>query len=124
MFTIQNLIDDAKCYQQVRQIRWPEGVHCPHCDSTHINKRGFHNKQLYRQRYQCQNCGKQFDDLTLTIFEGHHQPLKTWVLCLYLMGLNLSNRQIAAELDLAESVTQEMTTQLREGVVSKKSPRN
>lgn len=41
------------------------------------------------------------DDLTGTVFEGHHQPLKVWVLCLYLMGLNLSNRQIAAELGLS-----------------------
>jgi hypothetical protein len=35
------------------------------------------------------------DDLTSTIFEGHHQPLKVWILCLYLMGLSLSNAQIA-----------------------------
>jgi transposase-like protein len=121
MFTIQNLIDDAKCYQQVRQIRWPERVHCPHCDSMLINKRGFHNKQPYRQRYECQNCGKQFDDLTLTVFEGHHQPLKVWVICLYLMGLNLSNQQIAKELGLNKDDVQEMTEQLRNGIVVKKS---
>jgi hypothetical protein len=50
--------------------------------------------------------------------------LKVWVLCLYLMGLNLSNAQIAAELDLASGDTQQMTAQLREGVVVKKSPSN
>jgi hypothetical protein len=37
------------------------------------------------------------------------------------MGLNLSNRQIAKELDLNEDDVQQMTTQLREGVVAKKS---
>jgi hypothetical protein len=26
---IQNLIDDAKCFETVRQLRWPEGVVCP-----------------------------------------------------------------------------------------------
>ena len=45
--------------------------------------------------YQCHGCRKRFDDLTDTIFAGHHQPLRAWVLCLYLMGLNLSNEQIA-----------------------------
>lgn len=45
----------------------------------------------------------------------------TILLCLYFMGLNLSNAQIAHELDLAESVVQEMTTQLRTGVVVKKA---
>ncbi len=36
------------------------------------------------------------------------------------MGLNLSNRQIAKELELNESDVQNMTTQLREGVTKKK----
>ena len=59
--------------------------------------------------------------LTETIFEGHHQPLKVWVLCLYLMGLNLSNQQIAAELGLNKDDVQQMTSQLRAGVVKKKA---
>jgi transposase-like protein len=121
LIQIQNLVDDAKCYQVVREVRWPQGVHCPACGSAQVIKRGFHDRQPERQRYECQACQRQFDDLTDTIFEGHHQPLKVWGLCLYLMGLNLSNAQIAAELDLAVADVQGMTTQLREGVVLKKS---
>jgi hypothetical protein len=56
------------------------------------------------------------------IFAGHHQPLKVWVLCLYFMGLNLSNEQIAKELDVNLSDVQQMTTQLREGIVKKSPP--
>jgi hypothetical protein len=41
------------------------------------------------------------------------------VLCLYLMGLNLSNRQIAQELDLNVADVQAMTEQLRAGLVAK-----
>ena len=36
---------------------------------------------------------------------------------LYFMGLNLSNRQIARELDLNKDDVQRMTKQLRQGVV-------
>jgi DNA-binding Lrp family transcriptional regulator len=36
------------------------------------------------------------------------------------MGLNLSNTQIARELDLNESDVQQMTKQLRSGIVNKK----
>lgn len=100
LVNIQTLIDEAKCYEVVRQLRWPTGVRCPACDSAEIVKRGKHTHQAHRQRYTCHACGRQFDDLTDTIFEGHHQPLHTWVLCLYFMGLNLSNAQIAAELDV------------------------
>ena len=121
MLSIQQLVDDAKCYETVREIRWPDGVSCPHCDSQKITKRGRHNTDKHRQRYSCGNCACQFDDLSGTIFERHHQPLKVWVLCLYLMGLNLSNRQIAAELDLNKDDVQRMTEQLRAGIVSKKS---
>ena len=63
-----------------------------------------------------------FDDLTGTVLAGHHQPLRVWVLCLYFMGLNLANRQIAQELGLNVSDVQAMTEQLRGGLVAKASP--
>lgn len=122
MLSIHQLIDDEKCYEVVREERWAEGVSCPHCDSKQVKKRGRHSTQKARQRYKCQSCERQFDDLTNTVFEGHHQPLKVWIICLYFMGLNLSNQQIAKELGLSQSDVQEMTEQLREGIVKKKSP--
>jgi transposase-like protein len=118
---LKHLIDEQKCYEVVRELRWPDGTRCPKCGSNEVKKRGFHSHQAYRQRYVCHECQQQFDDLTGTIFEGHHQPLQVWILCLYLMGLNLSNEQIAQELDLASGDVQVMTSQLRAGVVAKKS---
>jgi hypothetical protein len=59
------------------------------------------------------------DDLTDTIFAGHHQPLKVWVLWLYCMGLNLSNEPIAHEWSVHESAVYQMTAQLREGIIKK-----
>jgi|GEM_PF-4589768 len=63
---------------------------------------------------------ERFDDFTGTIFAGRHQPLRVWMLCLYFMGLNLSNEQIAHELDLNSDDAQKMTTQHREGIVERK----
>jgi hypothetical protein len=40
---------------------------------------------------------------------------------LYMMGLNLSNKQIANELDLHKDDVHAMTTCLREGIVAKKN---
>ena len=119
LVNIKTLIDDAQCYNTVRELRWPEGRRCPFCDSKRVIKRGFDEKALARQRYECKDCKKRFDDLTGTIFAGRHQPLKVWILCLYFMGLNLSNKQIARELDLDRTDVQKMTTQLRDGVVKK-----
>jgi transposase-like protein len=116
---IKNLIDDVRCYQTVRDLRWPDGVECPACQSTQVIKRGVDDTEPARQRYACTDCHKRFDDLTDTIFAGHHQPLKVWILCLYFMGLNLSNEQIAQELAVNGSDAQQMTTQLRDGIVKK-----
>ena len=85
-----------------------------------VIKRGKDETQVHRQRYQCKECSAHFDDLTNTIFAHHHQPLRMWILCLYLMGLNLSNQQIAQELDLDKDVVYDMTTQLRQGIVRSK----
>ena len=82
-------------------------------------KRGFDDTESNRQRYECHDCHARFDDLTDTIFAGHHQPLKVWSLCLYFMGLNLSNDQIAEELALHSSDVHQMTTELRGGIVKK-----
>ena len=50
---------------------------------------------------------------------GTINPSRSGYCVLYFMGLNISNEQIAQELDISRSDVQEMTTQLREGVVKK-----
>jgi transposase-like protein len=120
MLNILNLIDDAKCFETVRSLRWPDGVSCPHCASSRVIHKGHDDTQPARQRYACSACQSRFDDLTGTIFAGHHQPLRVWIVCLYFMGLNQSNEQIGQELDLNSADVQRMTSQLREGIVVRK----
>jgi transposase-like protein len=119
LVNLSGLLDDAKCFAFVRQRRWPDGVRCPGCNSEAVIRDGRDDTQPCRQRYRCKACASRFDDLTGTVLAGHHQPLRVWVLCLYFMGLNLSNRQIAMELGLDASDAQAMTEQLRDGLVAK-----
>src|SRR6185312_8076657 len=100
MVNIQDLFDDARCFDTIRDMRWPDGVACPRCSSDCVIKNGRGDTQPLRQRYECRACRQRFDDLTDTIFAGHHLPPRTWIACLYLMGLNLSGLQIAQELDI------------------------
>jgi transposase-like protein len=122
LVNLSSLIDDARCYELVRQHRWPDGVRCPRCEGASVARDGRDDTQRHRQRYRCAGCGARFDDLTGTVLAGHHQPLRVWVLCLYLMGLNLSNRQIAQELDLGVSDAQAMTEALRHGLAARLPP--
>ncbi len=43
------------------------------------------------------------------------------MLLVYFMGLNLSNNQIAQELDLDKDVVHDMTTRVRAGILEVKS---
>jgi transposase-like protein len=56
---IKRLIDDVQCYQTIRELRWPDGMTCPACQSTQVIKRGFDDTEPARQRYEWEvslNC--------------------------------------------------------------------
>src|SRR3982750_1016319 len=93
LVNLSALIDGAKCFALVRQLRWPEGVRCPGCGSATVVRDGYDDTQPHRRRL--------------------------WVLCLYFMGLNPPNRKIAQELGLDRSDVQAMAEQLRSGLVAK-----
>jgi transposase-like protein len=86
LINLSALLDDAKCFELVRQTRWPQGVRCPKCGGEHVVRNGCDDTQPHRQRYLCNDCQFRFDDLSDTALAGHHQPLRVWVLCLYFMG--------------------------------------
>jgi len=113
------LMGDEACYNLLRELRWEDGVKCPNCQSLDVIKDGKNENHPHRQNYRCHPCLKNFDDLTDTVFSGSKLPIKTWVLCLYLMGLNLSNSQISKELDLSLKTAQSMTKKLRAGIAKK-----
>jgi len=45
LVSLSSLIDDAKCYELIRQHRWPNGIRCPHCDSPSVARDGHDDTQ-------------------------------------------------------------------------------
>ena len=58
LVNILGITDDAKCYEMVRRLRWPEGPRCPRCDSAHVVKQGHDDTVPERQRYECRSCAR------------------------------------------------------------------
>ena len=58
MLHLHHLIDDAKCYEKVRRLRWPYAVRCPHCESNKITKRGRNHRHQACRRYRCNSILK------------------------------------------------------------------
>ncbi len=114
------LMNEEACYEYLREICWADGVKCPHCNHSIVIKNGKNGNHSYCQKYKCNGCHQGFDDLTGTLFSGSKKALKVWIVCLYLMSLNISNVQIGKELDITESTAVRMTKLLREAIAKKK----
>lgn len=122
MINLHTLIDKRQAYKTIRELRWKYGCKCPFCSSNKIHKRGKNHRHPECQRYECKKCERRFDDLTGTIFANRHQSITVWICFLYLLGLNLSNNQIAQELGLSQSESQHIAEQIRTGVIMRKQP--
>jgi len=69
----------------LRQVRWPDGVSCPHCGNQSLKTRERCNNGL--QRYHCPICasrlGQQFatfNDWTGSVFEDSKLRPSQWLL--------------------------------------------
>lgn len=80
---LMKLMDECdtqdECRQILEELRWPDGVKCPRCQSdkiSHIRK---------RFQYDCDSCRYQFSVTAGTIFHDSHLPLPKWFAAVYLM---------------------------------------
>lgn len=83
---MQRFSTEEACKRFLKAMRWPDGVHCPRCDSAKVYElkaRPFH--------WVCKNkdCGGKngyrFSVITKTVFENTNYPLRTWFQVIYLM---------------------------------------
>ena len=52
LVNLSGLLDDAKCFAMVRQLRWPERVRCPGCGRDAVIRDGCDDTQPHQQRYR------------------------------------------------------------------------
>ena len=71
--------DEDDCRAYLEELRFPDGVVCPHCKSKSISR-----VETYHI-FECRSCGYQFSVITGTIFMDTHLPLWKWFTAIYLM---------------------------------------
>jgi transposase-like protein len=70
--------EDA-CREVLENLRWPDGVVCPHCQSKSISR-------IYDYNIlECNSCRYQFSVKSGTIFHDSHLPLRKWFVAVFLM---------------------------------------
>src|SRR4051812_32476633 len=76
---IEDFGSEDKCREFLRDIRWPDGVHCPRCDSDSVSV------IAKRNQWDCNKCRYQFSVKAGTLFNDSHLPLWKWFLAIYLV---------------------------------------
>ncbi len=71
------LEEGARAY--VEELRWPDGVRCPRCDSDRV---GWIQT---REKHECRSCRYQFRFSSGTIFHDSHLSLSRWLLAVQLI---------------------------------------
>jgi transposase-like protein len=70
--------EDA-CRNALAELRWPDGVRCPRCDTDKVTP------YAKRDQYDCRECDYRFSVTSGTIFADSHLPLWKWFLATYLI---------------------------------------
>jgi transposase-like protein len=75
--------DEAR--KMLEDIRWPNGIECPHCQSKNVVKIISEAKTVRDGLLRCKDCRKQFTVTVGTIMERSHIALRQWVQAFYSM---------------------------------------
>jgi transposase-like protein len=77
---VEQFGSEDKCHAYLEDLRWPDGVRCPRCDSAKISR------IVKRRQFDCDGCRYQFSVRVGTIFHDSKLPLWKWFLAVYMMG--------------------------------------
>ena len=103
--------DDDACLEYVRNLRWPNGIHCKVCDRV-----TGHHKITKRRAYACQDCGTHVYPMAGTIIEHSSTPLRTWLHAMFLIGntrTGISAKQLQRETGVTYKCAWRMFNQIR-----------
>ncbi|MBA3616081.1 MAG: IS1595 family transposase [Rubrobacteraceae bacterium] len=87
--------DEDQCRAYLEELRWPNGVQCPRCDSEKVSR------IVKRNQFDCDSCRYQFSVTAGTLFHDSHLPLRKWFLAIYLLAESkkgMSARQLGRTL--------------------------
>ena len=113
--------DDAAAERWFTQVRWPDGVHCPHCGSVNIQDGTKHKTMPYR----CRDCRKWFSVKTGTVMQSSKLGLQVWAIASYLLTTGLKGQasmKLHRDLGITQKSAWHLAHRIRETWVKKNAP--
>ena len=97
--------------EYLEEVRWGEGMYCPHCDSERVTRLKAH------PYWMCRDCRKKFTVRTDTVFARSHVPLHKWLYAMYLLETSrkgISSIYLSKQLGVRQATAWFMLHRLRE----------
>lgn len=114
------IADEAKAFEYVESLRWPDGPVCQHCGAIdRINRlEGVKDKKgrVRHGLWKCYHCRGQFTVRKGSIFEESPIPLGKWILAIHLMCSSkkgISSNQLKRELGISYQSAWFLTHRIR-----------
>lgn len=98
--------------------RWPNGVLCPHCDSSSVSECKDHRPMAYR----CRDCRQHFSVRTGSVLGESRLPLQKWLMAIYMMTAarkGIPSTQVARELGITQKSAWFLCQRIRETWLAK-----
>ena len=105
--------DDETAANWFVEQRWPDGVHCAHCESNNVQEGAKHPTMPYR----CRNCRKFFSVKTNTVMHSSKLGCQVWALAIYLLATGLkgaSSMKLHRDLGITQKTAWHLAHRIRE----------
>ena len=105
--------DDETAANWFAEQRWPDGVHCAHCESNNVQEGAKHPTMPYR----CRNCRKFFSVKTNTVMHSSKLGCQVWALAIYLLATGLkgaSSMKLHRDLGITQKTAWHLAHRIRE----------
>jgi transposase-like protein len=70
---------EERCRAYLEELRWPEGIQCPRCESRECGR------IVARKKFYCRSCRYHFSVTAGTVFHNSHLPVWKWFLTVSVM---------------------------------------
>jgi transposase-like protein len=120
ILSAEHFHDEAKAYDFVEALIWPEGPVCPHCmEKARVSK--MNGKSTRIGTYKCYACRKPFTVKIGSIFEASHIPMRIWLQAIFLLSSSkkgMSSNQLHRALGVTLKSAWFMSHRIREAMRS------
>jgi transposase-like protein len=104
---------ERECHNYLIQIRWPNGVFCPHCNQKAVYRRS------WELGFKCRTCNSSFTVTAGTMFHSTKLPLSKWFMAISIIlsaKKGISSLQLSRTINVNKNTAWYMQKRIRESM--------